>query len=46
MIKLAFMPIEINSNLYLTQNLYSETSQKITHSFNCSKANISVENIK
>ena len=24
------MPIEINGNLYFTQNWYSETSQKIT----------------
>ena len=27
------MPIEINGNLYFTQNLYGETAQKFTHSY-------------
>ena len=35
------MPIEINGNLYYTQNWYSETFKKFTHSFNCDKVNIS-----
>ena len=40
------MPIEINGNLYFTQNWYGETSQKFTHSFNCEKVNISDTIIK
>ena len=40
------MPIEINGNLYFTQNWYGETSQKFTHSFNCKKVNISDKILK
>ena len=40
------MPIEINGNLYFTQNWYSETSKKFTYSFNCEKVNISDKIIK
>ena len=40
------MPIEINGNLYFTQNWYGETSQNFTHSFNCQKVNISDINVK
>ena len=40
------MPIEINGNLYFTQNWCRETSQKFTYSFNCKKVNISDKIIK
>ena len=40
------MPIEINGNLYFTQNWYGEISQKFTHSFICEKVNISDKIIK
>ena len=29
------MPMELNDNLYFTQNWYGETSYKFTYSFNC-----------
>ena len=38
MMKLAFGQIEINGNLYFTQNWDSEISQKFTHRFNYWKA--------
>ena len=40
------MPIEINGNLYFTQNWYGETFQKCTHSFIGEKVNISDKTIK
>ena len=40
------MPIEINGNLYFTQNWYGETSQKFAHSLNYEKVNISYKIIK
>ena len=42
----AFLPIEINGNLYFTQNWYGETFQKFTHNFICEKVNISDKIIK
>ena len=43
-INLAFLPIDINGNLYFTQNWYGETFQKFTHCFNSQKANFSDKN--